>query len=120
MENEKEGFPITALREIRILQLLRHENIVNLVRRRLCKAFTRFMFQYLNKQITFPFIRHLLTRKIRETFFLLFYFSRSKSAERKQRNTTSISPSSTSSLISVNTILPDFSRTSASSFPLAK
>jgi hypothetical protein len=33
MENEKEGFPITALREIRILQLLRHENIVNLVSR---------------------------------------------------------------------------------------
>jgi CTD kinase subunit alpha len=32
MENEKEGFPITALREIRILQLLRHENIVNLVK----------------------------------------------------------------------------------------
>jgi len=31
MENEKEGFPITALREIRILQLLRHENIVNLI-----------------------------------------------------------------------------------------
>lgn len=31
MENEKEGFPITALREIRILQLLKHENIVNLI-----------------------------------------------------------------------------------------
>ena len=31
MENEKEGFPITALRETRILQLLRHENIVNLI-----------------------------------------------------------------------------------------
>merc|ERR1719384_1978396 len=31
MENEKEGFPITVLREIRILQLLRHENIVNLI-----------------------------------------------------------------------------------------
>lgn len=31
MDNEKEGFPITALREIKILQLLRHENIVNLV-----------------------------------------------------------------------------------------
>ncbi|XP_006817341.1 cyclin-dependent kinase 9-like [Saccoglossus kowalevskii] len=30
MENEKEGFPITALREIRILQLLKHENVVNL------------------------------------------------------------------------------------------
>ncbi len=31
MDNEKEGFPITAVREIRILQLLRHENIVNLI-----------------------------------------------------------------------------------------
>ncbi|CAL1279318.1 unnamed protein product, partial [Larinioides sclopetarius] len=31
MENEKEGFPITALREIRILQLLKHKNIVNLI-----------------------------------------------------------------------------------------
>ena len=31
MENEKEGFPMTALREIRILQLLNHENITNLV-----------------------------------------------------------------------------------------
>ena len=30
MENEKEGFPITALREIRILKLLKHENVVNL------------------------------------------------------------------------------------------
>ncbi|XP_060604841.1 cyclin-dependent kinase 9-like [Ruditapes philippinarum] len=31
MENEKEGFPITALREIRILKLLKHENVVNLI-----------------------------------------------------------------------------------------
>ncbi|XP_022320982.1 cyclin-dependent kinase 9-like [Crassostrea virginica] len=31
MENEKEGFPITALREIKILQLLRHENVVDLI-----------------------------------------------------------------------------------------
>ncbi|XP_069119508.1 cyclin-dependent kinase 9-like isoform X2 [Argopecten irradians] len=31
MENEKEGFPITALREIKILQLLQHENVLNLV-----------------------------------------------------------------------------------------
>lgn len=30
-ENEKEGFPITALREIKILQVLRHENIVRLI-----------------------------------------------------------------------------------------
>ncbi|KAF0297073.1 Cyclin-dependent kinase 9 [Amphibalanus amphitrite] len=31
MENEKEGFPITALREIRILQLLKNENVVSLL-----------------------------------------------------------------------------------------
>ncbi|XP_076093608.1 cyclin-dependent kinase 9-like [Mytilus galloprovincialis] len=31
MENEKEGFPITALREIKILQLLRHNNVVDLI-----------------------------------------------------------------------------------------
>jgi len=31
MDNEKEGFPITAMREVRILQQLRHDNIVNLI-----------------------------------------------------------------------------------------
>jgi len=31
MDNEKEGFPITALREIKILQALKHENVVQLV-----------------------------------------------------------------------------------------
>ncbi|XP_018019882.1 cyclin-dependent kinase 9 [Hyalella azteca] len=31
MDNEKEGFPITALREIRILKLLNHENVVSLL-----------------------------------------------------------------------------------------
>ncbi|XP_021772253.1 cyclin-dependent kinase C-2-like isoform X2 [Chenopodium quinoa] len=30
MENEKEGFPITAIREIKILQKLQHENVVKL------------------------------------------------------------------------------------------
>ena len=31
LENEKEGFPITAVREIKILRQLNHENIVNLI-----------------------------------------------------------------------------------------
>lgn len=31
MENEKEGFPITALREIKILQLLDHTNVIRLI-----------------------------------------------------------------------------------------
>lgn len=30
MDNEKEGFPITAIREIKLLSTLKHENIVNL------------------------------------------------------------------------------------------
>ena len=30
MDNEKEGFPITAIREIKILKVLNHKNIVRL------------------------------------------------------------------------------------------
>lgn len=30
LENEKDGFPITAVREIKILRQLNHKNIVNL------------------------------------------------------------------------------------------
>lgn len=30
LDNEKEGFPVTAIREIKILSLLSHENVVNL------------------------------------------------------------------------------------------
>ena len=30
LENEKEGFPITAVREIKILRQLNHANVVNL------------------------------------------------------------------------------------------
>lgn len=29
MEQEKEGFPLTSLREFKLLMCLRHENIVN-------------------------------------------------------------------------------------------
>ena len=31
MDNDKEGFPITAMREIKLLKSLNHKNIVNLV-----------------------------------------------------------------------------------------
>jgi CTD kinase subunit alpha len=30
MEGEQDGFPITAMREIKLLQSLRHENVVKL------------------------------------------------------------------------------------------
>lgn len=54
MDNEREGFPITALREIKILQLLRHENIVNLIE--ICRTKAN------------QFNRH------RSTFYLVFDF----------------------------------------------
>ena len=31
MDNEKEGFPITAIREIKILKALNHPNIIDLI-----------------------------------------------------------------------------------------
>ena len=31
LENEKEGFPITAIREIKILRQLNHQNVVQLM-----------------------------------------------------------------------------------------
>ncbi|CAG9864302.1 unnamed protein product [Phyllotreta striolata] len=54
MDNEKEGFPITALREIRILQLLKHENVVNLIE--ICRT------------------KASQDNKYRSTFYLVFDF----------------------------------------------
>lgn len=54
MDNEKEGFPITALREIRILQLLKHENVVNLIE--ICRT------------------KATAHNKFRSTFYLVFDF----------------------------------------------
>jgi len=53
MENEKEGFPITALREIRILQLLNHDNIVNLIE--ICRTYNR---QKTTFYLVFDFAEH--------------------------------------------------------------
>ena len=54
MENEKEGFPITALREIRILQLLKNENVVSLLE--ICRSHAN------------------AANKHRSTFYLVFEF----------------------------------------------
>ncbi|XP_035719829.1 cyclin-dependent kinase 9-like isoform X1 [Vespa mandarinia] len=58
MDNEKEGFPITALREIRILQLLKHENVVNLIE--ICRTRGTFAATQYNRY--------------RSTFYLVFDF----------------------------------------------
>jgi cyclin-dependent kinase 9 len=57
MDNEKEGFPITALREIRILQLLSHENIVNLIEICRSKA-TQFNRHKSTFYLVFDFCEH--------------------------------------------------------------
>lgn len=54
MDNEQEGFPITALREIKILQLLKHENIVSL--HEICRSKAQAM------------------RKFKPSIFLVFEF----------------------------------------------
>jgi len=53
MENEKEGFPITALREIRILQLLNHENIINLIE--MCRQYSKHKTTF---YLVFDFCEH--------------------------------------------------------------
>ncbi|CAI4223762.1 unnamed protein product [Auanema sp. JU1783] len=55
MENEKEGFPITALREVKMLQQLKHENITELIE--VCSGKT-------SSQL-----------KDRSTFYLVFAFA---------------------------------------------
>lgn len=56
-ENEKEGFPITALREIKILQVLRHENIVRLIEICTSKATAANKFKS-NFYLVFEFCEH--------------------------------------------------------------
>lgn len=57
MENEKEGFPITALREIKILKLLQHENIVDLIE--ICRTKpTNFNRQRASIYLVFEFCEH--------------------------------------------------------------
>jgi len=57
MDNEKEGFPITALREIRILQLLKNENVVNLIE--ICRTKASSANQYkATFYLVFDFCEH--------------------------------------------------------------
>jgi serine/threonine protein kinase len=51
MDQEKEGFPITALREIKILQELRHDNIVRLIE--VCRSSSKDIL--LIVQLNIPF-----------------------------------------------------------------
>ena len=56
MENEKEGFPITALREIKILQLLKHENVINLIE--ICRTKANSIKYKATFYLVFDFCEH--------------------------------------------------------------
>lgn len=52
MEGEKDGFPVTAVREIKLLQSLRHVNIVNLQEVMVEKNDCFMVFEYLSHDLT--------------------------------------------------------------------
>ncbi|KAM4056242.1 kinase [Hirsutella rhossiliensis] len=52
MEGERDGFPVTAVREIKLLQSLRHTNIVNLEEVMVEKNDCFMVFEYLSHDLT--------------------------------------------------------------------
>ncbi|KAJ6515859.1 Pkinase-domain-containing protein [Mycena sanguinolenta] len=52
MESEKEGFPVTAMREIKLLQSLSHENIVRLYEMMVSNGSVYMVFEYLEHDLT--------------------------------------------------------------------
>ena len=52
MEGEKDGFPVTAVREVKLLQSLRHENIVTLEEVMVEKNDCFMVFEYLSHDLT--------------------------------------------------------------------
>lgn len=52
MEGERDGFPVTAVREIKLLQSLRHKNIVNLQEVMVEKNDCFMVFEYMSHDLT--------------------------------------------------------------------
>ncbi|BGP41979.1 kinase subunit of RNA polymerase II carboxy-terminal domain kinase I [Rhodotorula kratochvilovae] len=52
MEAEKDGFPVTAVREIKLLQSLRHPNVVSLIEMLVSKGHVYMVFEYLDHDLT--------------------------------------------------------------------
>ncbi|KAN0059700.1 kinase subunit of RNA polymerase II carboxy-terminal domain kinase I [Thecaphora frezii] len=51
MEAEKDGFPVTAMREIKLLQALRHENIVRLHEMMVARSSIYMVFEYMEHDL---------------------------------------------------------------------
>ncbi|KAJ7638847.1 Pkinase-domain-containing protein [Roridomyces roridus] len=52
MESEKEGFPVTAMREVKLLQSLRHENVVRLYEMMVSNGSVYMVFEYMDHDLT--------------------------------------------------------------------
>ncbi|KAK9332138.1 kinase-like domain-containing protein [Lipomyces starkeyi] len=52
MEAERDGFPITALREIKLLQSVRHENVVSLLEMMVEKSSVYMVFEYMDHDLS--------------------------------------------------------------------
>ncbi|WVF73159.1 hypothetical protein IAT40_007978 [Kwoniella sp. CBS 6097] len=52
MEGEKDGFPVTAMREIKLLQGLRHGNVVRLLEIMVSKGSVHMVFEYMDHDLT--------------------------------------------------------------------
>ncbi|KIJ70528.1 hypothetical protein HYDPIDRAFT_79099 [Hydnomerulius pinastri MD-312] len=52
MEAEREGFPVTAMREIKLLQSLRHDNVVRLYEMMVSNGSVFMVFEYMDHDLT--------------------------------------------------------------------
>ncbi|KAL1699014.1 hypothetical protein EV121DRAFT_265542 [Schizophyllum commune] len=52
METERDGFPVTAMREIKLLQSLKHENVIRLYEMMVSNAHVYMVFQYMDHDLT--------------------------------------------------------------------
>ncbi|THH01677.1 hypothetical protein EW026_g1065 [Hermanssonia centrifuga] len=52
MEAERDGFPVTAMREIKLLQSLRHDNIVRLYEMMVSNGSVYMVFEYMDHDLT--------------------------------------------------------------------
>ncbi|TFY82721.1 hypothetical protein EWM64_g1293 [Hericium alpestre] len=52
METERDGFPVTAMREIKLLQSLRHDNVVQLYEMMVSNGSVFMVFEYMDHDLT--------------------------------------------------------------------
>ncbi|KII95159.1 hypothetical protein PLICRDRAFT_96857 [Plicaturopsis crispa FD-325 SS-3] len=52
MEAERDGFPVTAMREIKLLQSLRHENVIRLYEMMVSNGSVYMVFEYMDHDLT--------------------------------------------------------------------